>query len=206
MNSRISLFVVLVLSMAFLLGGCSAAKVTHTWEKEGYSGKLNSMLVIGVAGPGGQREIFEASITDALQERGVRAIPSYTVFSNKELVKEKVVAFLKKEKIEAVIVTKVLNSQELNQRVTYVTESSYGNPFYRSYNGWYDDYYFNNRSVTSYDTNYTISNLETNVYIHKDEDMILSILTELETTFSDKSGVKDLADKIVKELVKDGLI
>ncbi|MDX2481231.1 MAG: hypothetical protein QNK24_12975 [Desulfuromusa sp.] len=207
MKSRISLVLSAFLAIILLLGGCSTSRMTSAWKQEGYTGKSVNMLVIGVTARETRRQIFESVITEKLKARGVNAIPSYTVFTNEELNRQAVIDYAKQENIDSVIVTKVLDSETYNQRVSYVTGGpSTRNPYYRGYNGWYNDYRYSQRSVVTYDTNIILTNLETNLYLLEGESMVWSTLSEVESSDNDGADIDDLSNTIINQMVSDELI
>lgn len=210
MNSRFSLLITALLALALLLGGCSAAKLTNSWKQESYTAKSVNMLVIGVSGHKARRQIFEATLTKKLNESGIKAIASYRVFEEKEIDAQTVIDYAKQENIDSVIVTKVLDTESYNQRVSYATGGAPGygpgrNPYYGGFNGWHDDYRYWQTNIVTYDTNYQVANLEANLYQIGGDGMVWSALVEVESVENDKSGIKDLTDLLVKQMRKDGL-
>lgn len=207
MKSRFLCTVMISLAIASLLGGCSGANLTSAWKQEGYTGKSANILVIGVADRQSRRQIFESTIAGKLRARGINAVPSYTIFPSEELTKQAIVNYSKANNIDSVIVTKVIDSKTVNQRVSHVTGgSSVRYPYHRNYNGWYGDYRYSTQSVVTYDTQYILTNLETNLYLLEAENMVWSVLVELESGNSFDAEINDLSDALVKQLVKDGLI
>lgn len=201
-----------ILLLILILGGCSTAKVKNVWKEAEYKEKTTSILVVGVAIRKGRRQTFEATLAKKLEAYGVRAIPSYTVFTKEEMKEEAVADFVKEKNIDSVIVVKVLNSEAIKQRVAYTTAYTTNyppsgmNPYYRGFNGWNAEYRYYETKVGTYDTNYVISNLEANLYQRGHKKMVWSALVEVEGVDNDKSGVQDLANSLVKQMLKDGLI
>lgn len=205
-------FSIISLLLILLVGGCSTAKVKNVWKETEYKEKTSSILVVGVAIRKGRRQIFEATLAKKLEAHGVRAIPSYTVFTKEEMKEQAVTDFVKEKNIDSVIVVKVLNSEAIKQRVAYTTAYSSNYPptgmssYSRSFNGWQTEYRYYETKVGTYDTNYVISNLEANLYQRGNKNMVWSALVEVEGVDNDKSGVQDLATSLVKQMLKDGLI
>ena len=103
-----------LLAFALLLGGCSAAKMKSNWKADGYSGKSDRILVLGVSSNRAARQIFEAETVDALKKYGVDAIASYVAFGgDKELDRDIVIKYVQEQGIDSVMVTKVLDTKTL---------------------------------------------------------------------------------------------
>jgi len=200
-------FTILSLLLVMIIGGCSTAKVKNVWKEAEYKEKTTSILVVGVAIRKGRRQIFEATLAKKLEAHGVRAIPSYTAFSKEEMKEQNVADFVKEKNIDSVIVVKVLNSKAIKQRVAYTTAYTTGpDPFYRGFNGWHTEYRYWETQIGTYDTNYVVSNLEANLYQRGNKKMVWSALVEIDGFDDEKSGVQDLANSLVKQMLKDGLI
>ena len=200
-------FTILSLLLVMIIGGCSTAKVKNVWKETEYKEKTTSILVVGVAIRKGRRQIFEATLAKKLEAHGVRAIPSYTAFSKEEMKEQNVADFVKEKNIDSVIVVKVLNSKAIKQRVAYTTAYTTGpDPFYRGFNGWHTEYRYWETQIGTYDTNYVVSNLEANLYQRGNKKMVWSALVEIDGFDDEKSGVQDLANSLVKQMLKDGLI
>ena len=181
--------------------------------QEEYKKKTSSILVVGVAIRKGRRQLFETTLAKKLKAHGIRAIPSYTVFSKDEMKEPDVNAYLKEKNIESVIVVKVINSKAIKQRVaqtTYVEKSPplRMNPYFARYDGrgWYADYRYWETTINTYDTNYVISNLEANLYQQGDKNVVWSALVQIDGLDNDKSNVEDLANALIKQMRKDSLI
>ena len=205
-------FTILSLLVILFLGGCSTAKLKNAWRDAEYQEKTTSILVVGVAIRKGRRQIFEATLAKKLEAHGVRAIPSYTAFTKDDMKEQAVADFVKEKNIDSVIVIKVLNSEAIKQRVAYTTAYTTNypptgmNPYYRGFSGWQTEYRYWDTKVATYDTNYVISNLEANLYQRGNKKMVWSALVEINGVDNDKSGVEDLANALVKQMRKDGLI
>ncbi len=207
---KIKIYVIL-LTLTLLLGACSTAKVQNKWKDPEYSGKITSILVVGVAIRKGRRQIFEATLAKKLEAKGVRAIPSYTAFSKDEMKDQAVADFINEKNIDSLIVVKVLNSEAIKQRVAYTTGyTTYSpagmNPYARGFNGWHTEYRYWETKIGTYDTNYRVSNLEASLYQKGNKKMVWSALVEVRGVDDEKSAVHDLANSLVKQMLKDGLI
>ncbi|SHJ61487.1 hypothetical protein SAMN02745165_02770 [Malonomonas rubra DSM 5091] len=203
-------FTILFLLIVLFLSGCSSAKIKNAWKQEEYNKKTTSILVVGVAIRKGRRQLFETTLAKKLKAHGVRAIPSYTAFSKDEMKEPDVNAFLKEKNIQSVVVVKVINSKAIKQRVaqtTYVekTPPLRMNPYFARFDGrgWHADYRYWETTISTYDTDYVISNLEANFYQQGDKNVLWSALVEIDGLDNDKSNVDDLANALVKQMRKD---
>ena len=200
-------FTIISLLLIMISAGCSTAKVKNVWKEAEYKEKTTSILVVGVAIRKGRRQIFEATLAKKLEAHGVRAIPSYTSFTKEEMKEQAVADFVKEKNIDSVIVVKVLNSKAIKQRVAYTTTYTTGpDPFYRGFNGWHTEYRYWETKIGTYDTKYVVSNLEASLYQRGNKKMVWSALVVIEGVDDEKSGVQDLANLLVKQMLKDGLI
>ena len=209
MNIRIILYTIL---LAFVLTSCSTATLKSTWKDTESIESIKSVLVVGVAIRKNRRQLFETTLAKMLEANGVRAIPSFTVFPKEEMTDQTTSDYIKRQKIDSVMVVKVLNSRSIKRRVaeTTVHTSNYppvGKPYYyRRFDGWYADYSYWTTTVATYDTGYVLSNLEANLYQKGNENMVWTSFVEVNAHDDDISGVNDLAKALIKQMKKDGLI
>lgn len=202
-------FQMTILSLLFILilGGCSTAKVKNAWKETEYQQKTTSILVVAAAIKKGRRQAFEATLAKKLEAYAVKAIPSYTVFAKDEMQEQAVIDFISEKNIDSVIVVKVLNPKAIKQRVAPSdTANTSKNPFYRGFNGWYGDYSYWQNTMGTYDPNYEVSNLEASLYQRGNKKIVWSALVEIDGVDNEKSGIQDLANAIIKQMRKDGLI
>ncbi len=206
-----SRFPIFLLVLAGLLTSCSTAQVKATWTDAEIAEKVDSVLVVGVAIRKNRRQLFETTLAKKLSKYGVRAIPSFTVFPKEEMSQEATSEYIQKQKIDTVMVVKVLNSKAIKKRVAETTahtirERPLGTPYYSRFNGWYADYTYWTTTVGTYDTGYVLSNFEANLYQQGNTSMVWSTFVEVYAHDDDAKGVNDLADALVKQMKKDGLI
>ena len=202
-------FTIFSLLFILILGGCSTAKVKTVWQETEYQQKTTSVLVVAAAIKKGRRQAFETTLAKKLEAYAVKAIPSYTVFAKDEMQEQAVIDFITEKNIDSVIVVKVLNPKAIKQRVappTLDTANTSKNPFYRGFNGWYGDYSYWQNTIGSYDPNYVVSNLEASLYQRGNKKIVWSALVEIDGVDNEKSGIQDLANAIIKQMRKDGLI
>lgn len=207
MSSRIIVFTLL---LAFILTGCSTAELKSTWKDTERIETVKSVLVVGVAIRKNRRQLFETTLAKKLEAHGVRAIPSFTVFPKEEMSDQATSNYLKQQKIDSVVVVKVLNSKAIKRRVKESTlhttrQAPIGNPYDSRFNGWYADYSYWTTTVATYDTGYSLSNMEANLYQQDNKNMVWTSYVEVNASDDDVSSIKDIADALVKQMKKDGL-
>lgn len=213
MNIRFCILFVSAVALLMSLWACATTTLNNVWMDESYTGKVKSVLVLGATQNQAARQMFESELSRQLTAKGVKAIPSFPLFSGDDLLDKKIIVDTAHEKqVDSVIVTKVLDSKEYTERVTDIN-SSYGGAYsgrYRPYGGrggWYGDYSSSYTTARSYDYQYVISNTETALYQLDGERMIWSVLTETEADATDMAGsISEMAKIVVEQLVKDGLI
>ncbi len=209
MNNRNVFLLLMVLACALLLTACASTKLTGTWQEESYSSKSSRLLILGMTSNQGARQIFEAKLAGALKMNGLSAYPGYAEFNYDEaLDKDTIVAYVKKNNIDSVLVTKLLDAETYTQRVTAFNGGGYYDHFgslgARYGGGWYGDYRYGHS--TTYETDFHVYHLETSLYTVDGEKMVWSAFTTTETLNRNPDSMNDLITLIVKQLKKDGLI
>ena len=207
MNVRIGIVAIFIGS---ILMSCSTAQLKGAWKDTEKIEKINKVLVVGVAIRKNRRQLFETTLANKLKDHGVFAIPSFAVFPKEEMNDRATSDYIKQQKIDSVIVVKVLNSKALKRRVTestlHTTRSApVGVPYHQRFNGWYADYSYWTTTVATYDTGYILSNMEANLYQQDNKDMVWTSYVEVNASDDDVSSVKDIAKALVKQMKKDGL-
>jgi hypothetical protein len=75
-----------------LLASCATTEVTAVWKDESYQGVPRRVLVYAILKQPVSRRIVEDEFVSHFRSLGIDAVPGYTVFPSKELVKEDVLA------------------------------------------------------------------------------------------------------------------
>lgn len=202
--------VVIAFLLSALLTSCSTAQLKGTWKDIEKIEKVKKVLVVGVAIRKNRRQLFETTLANQLKAHGILAVPSFTVFPKEDMNGRATAVYIKEQKIDSVIVVKVLNSKALKRRVaeTTVHTTSYppvGVPYQQRFNGWYADYSYWTTTVATYDTGYILSNMEANLYQQDNKDMVWTSYVEVNASDDDVSSVKDIAKALVKQMKKDNL-
>ncbi|PLX93467.1 MAG: hypothetical protein C0619_04475 [Desulfuromonas sp.] len=203
-----------LLVVMLLLQGCISTTLENVWKDDVYSGRMESVLILGVTKNRSVRQLYESELARQLQAQGVNAIPSFTLFDvDAPADKKTIIAKAQQQQLGHVIVTQVLDVKTYRERITDINRSFYPDGYlysryYRTYRrpiGWYDNYWYGYTTVRSYDVEYLVAHAETNLYLLKDEKLIWSVLSATESGSDWAGSVRELAGVIVKQLGQDGL-
>jgi hypothetical protein len=199
---RIQLFVLLLISAAFLLASCTTTTVmTNVWKDKTYQGKPQKIAVIMVAKSPDMRNLFEDRFSGELDARGNNAFQSYTIIPmeqlrDKELVKSKI----RSSGADAVLISRLVDTKTIesyNPGMIYVVPASY-------YDWW--GYY----AVVFADYGYTgdvaVAYIETNVYDVKTEKLIWSGHSKTERTEGEQQLITAFIKVMIKKLASAGII
>ena len=212
MGHRLAFAITCMLPLCCVLS-CSTTTVTGVWKKSDFAGEpFTSVLVIALTENKTNRDIWEDKMTAQLSQKGVRAITSNKAFAGDDkITKEEVLAYVKKNGTEAVLVTRLVDvTQEkayypptTNYVGSYYGGTSYG--YYNSFGSYYPHAY-NTVTTPGYTTTLTTVLLESNLYQSSTQDLVWSLSSE---TFDPKSVnelVESVGRKLAKSLQENGLI
>lgn len=166
--------------IAATLASCGASsQLTSSWvDPTAPDQTFKKVVVVGVTPRAPARRMYEDGFVADLQARGLDAVPSYTVAGDGQLDKAAAEAKLQEIGAEAVIVTRLVD-QETVQNYYPPTYSSVAAPS-AYYGGWYGYYSMGYTYMSS--PGYTVENkvfrLETNLYHLKTGKLLWSGLTE----------------------------
>ena len=130
---------------------CSSTKTTLTWvwEDETYQGGfLDDIMVVGVSDNPERRKIFEDIFVAAFEDKGVKAVSSAALFPpDEELTREKVLAEVERQGLDAILITYLLWVKEEDKFVPPATSEyparfsiySYVTGIYSTYGGSYSE-------------------------------------------------------------------
>lgn len=141
----------LLLFLCLLAAGCSRAQLTASWRDPGFdSGKLHSIVVLGVSKDAINRRTFEDEMTERLRQFGIDAEPGYRTVPGSALPeKEEVEEWIGQLQADGVLISRLVDSRTEKVvtpgRITYEeTTPYYWRRSYRSridpYRGWYPYY------------------------------------------------------------------
>ena len=192
----------LIIGLLFFAAGCAATKSTATWKDPAFNqAKFSNVAVIGVAESEGNRRMFEDEFVKQLQEKNIKAVASYTMFTLEKGKNDKaaVIDLLKQKGVDSVIVTRVMD--KTTEQTYYPPTVTYTGPPRAYYGGWYNYYSmgYNSYSTPGYTSTKDIVKLECNVYDFAGEKLVFSGLSD--TTITRGSEAK--IDSVVKVLLKN---
>ena len=202
-NNRI--FISLILA-AYLSASTSCATTTldSVWKDPNYQGKLDNVLVIGIARQENNRRLFEDRLVEQFKMSGKVAIASYTIIPSSEKIdKETVEKEIETLAVNAVIVTKVV---DVKQKTSNVSASPYPARLYNE--RWYSGYSRNYGDVYSPRSSYqyTSVGLEINIYDLQTDKLIWSAWSDTIVDVSVQASIESLIKAIIKQLSDDNLL
>jgi len=183
-----------------LLTACASTKVVEHWADPDFDAKLKNIMVLSLNQSDKSRRLFENSFLDALKQRKIQSLASYTLLpSNEDLDKEKVKAAITGSDIDAVL---VLRAVKITMEERYVQAQATGtryNSFY-AYVGEYRPTY------SSYSTDDKLVHLETNLYAVDGAKLIWTGKTETSNPSDVHAYLVDLTKTVLDKIVKTGFI
>ena len=131
------LFVLLLISAAFLLASCTTTTVmTDVWKDKTYQGKPQKIVVIMAAKSQDRRNLFEDRFSAELDARGNNSFQSYTIIPMEQLPdKEMVKSKIKSSGADTVLISRLVDTKEIEsyrpeQREVYgIVFADYGYNF-----------------------------------------------------------------------------
>ena len=197
--------IILAIGVVFSLASCSFSETSihGLWKDMNYQGGLYSKVVIvGVVESEIVRKLFEDELAGQLRERGLEAIPSYTIVSTvKKGDKEALARKFEEMGIDAVLVTKLYKKEEVISYVPptmYEYDHYYRPDYYRSDSmpppslEWSPGYYVKDNIVT----------LETNVFDVSSRNLIWSALTQTYIV-ANVGSMNEVIEEFVEFLMKE---
>ena len=112
MKRTMRLFHCSILLIAILMTSCATTTLTSVWKDESYTGQVHDVFVIGIAKKQSNRRIFEDEFVKQFKAHGVKATPSYAVFSSSNrLDREAITSKMKELGMKTVLITSVVDKQ-----------------------------------------------------------------------------------------------
>jgi hypothetical protein len=214
-----SVHIFLTILTIYLMAGCSSLSLVNSWKDPAGTPKpYRKLLVVGISDNAQRRQTFEEVFASEVGKKGAVGMASYTITGvnakpSRALLEEAV----KKSGADGVITTRLTGMKEKRQARTgfVVTDRGFTNPA------------FSGDEVSSVDVfDFYGGSVSYAEFEHKTVDVTMSTSVTVETNLFDArtgrlvwSGtavVKDpkglitvsteLADMVVKEMIKDGLL
>jgi len=135
-SSRVlSCAVLLLLAMLPALSGCASTKVREVWRDEAFQGHPKSVLVVAVMKNLTVQRQFESEFAKRFKERGISAVESFRVLPDGVVLegdagREAIVAAIKSQGIDAVLLTRVTGRRTKSEEIPGMTiTAGYGYPY-----------------------------------------------------------------------------
>ncbi len=193
-------------AFALVATACSStsSQLVKTWREPTYVGRtIKKVLVIGLSPTAKNQQAFEYAVADRFQKVGVQPFPAYDVLPRGKMVEEETIkAFVQKEAIDIVLVTKVVT---IRSEKEYVPGSYAPAPYYH---GMYPYYAAGYSAVYSpgYVNEAQAVYLETNAYDVEAKKLVWSGLTRTFDYSSVDQVVVSVAPTIVRALQDQGVL
>ena len=198
-QARLLKFIALVFT-ALVIAACAGTKPLGEWRKEGYSGALNNILIIGVTSRSERRRVFEDKFVEGLAALNVNATPSYELLESSLFLSRAVVEnAIKGQNIGAVLVTRLAGVKE--QEVYRPADNKDENLSYFRFN----DKSFQQTDIGSYEQ-YRVLTLETNLYDTQSAELVWSMQSETMDATQTRKVIGEQIKLTIDTLAKRGLI
>jgi len=104
----------IILALTLLaLTACATSKPSVEWRNQGFTGKVDNILIIGVSENADRRYTFENTFVEVLAANKTRAIPSRNLLpSSINLRRENVEKAIEGQQVGAVLITRVAGARE----------------------------------------------------------------------------------------------
>lgn len=197
-------YICLLCICVFVVTACSASQVVQSWVNPD-ARRPSKIVVFGVTKQESLRRSYEDKLSQALSSEGLQAVPSYTILPEEgEVEKGKVEQVVRKAGADAVFITRLVRLTKELESVPAPTPM--WGPGFGGWGGFYgpywSGYYYDSYRLIERDFAY----IESNLYDEKNNALILGILTRTEEPNYSEAQVKQLAQLIVKEFRKRGLL
>jgi hypothetical protein len=189
-----------LISALLFLAGCSSTQVVDSWKDPSVTEPVyfRRIAVIAITPDESVRRVVEDEVVSNIGKE--RSFPSYLVLDkdglmNREKAKEEIVKY----GADGAVTMRMIDSkQELNY-----TPGAYIPPSHAMWN--YSMYANTMAPAPGMWTSDTLVRIETNLYSVADEKLLWSGRTETFNPASAKSGAREVANEVRKQLVKEGM-
>jgi hypothetical protein len=196
---KLSKTITLILT-ALVITACANTGPVGEWSKEGFSGKLNNILIIGVTSRSTRRRVFEDKFVEGLAALNVNATPSYQLItSSLHLTREIVENAIEGQGMGAVLVTRLAGIEE---------KEVYRQPDNQDENLSYFSYYDKalQQSNDGYYAQYQVLTLETSLYDTQSGERVWSMQSETMDISQPRQVIEEQIELTISTLAKRGLI
>lgn len=183
-----------------LMQSCApSTQMAGSWQNKEFNGKINKILVLGIAKQDWGRKVFEYTLRDAFIDYGIESMATLDVITvDHKIAKETFKKYFNDKNIDAVIVSRVIG---VDQKQTQVYNDMYTVPF--GYYNSFGSFYFNAYDYI-YNPGYSVTSetvrIESNLYSAEDGKLIWSGISESVEPDDAFDLIESVSDVIVKEL------
>lgn len=183
-----------------MLAACAATQSIGEWRDQNYSGRINSILIIGVTARNERRRAFETSFVEALQARGIAATPSYKLLtSSLQLTREAVEEAIRGKHIGGVLVTRLAGIKQADVfRQPKGTDPE--NDYFTQYN------ITTRETTTAYYDEHRVLTLETSLYDTASGNLVWRMQSETIDASRPRDVIEAQVELTIKTLLRRGLI
>jgi len=187
----------IILALTLLaLTACATSKPSVEWRNEGFTGKVDNILIIGVSENADRRYTFENTFVEVLAANKTRAIPSRNLLpSSINLRREIVEEAIEGQQVGAVLITRVAGARE--------TETNSIRDRDRSY------FYYNiipRKTNTANSDEHRLFTLESKLYDTASGELIWSMRSETMADAKPKEIIENQIRLTTRALANSGLI
>jgi hypothetical protein len=187
-------------------GAVYAGKLKSTWKAPGlqptsYAGRKVATLVI--TDDQSIQMSGEEALARELEARGVLATPTYRLIPKEELKDaEKVQAWLKRGKFEAVVVMRVVTAEK---EVSY-NPVMFSSSYYSTFGGYYGGYGYSSVTALGKPSTDMVVTIEALIFSVADGNLLWASVSEKTNPKGAGPLVKELVKDITVEMKKEGLL
>jgi hypothetical protein len=195
------------LAIALAFSACTGTKMVQVWREPTYAPQpVKRVFIVAIMPNDRARVVVENTLAQLLLERGIQSATSTGVFEYGELDKDKATAWVRENKIDLVIVQRLVKHVEL----AYLPGTIDAVPPAAYYGGWWptygtgDGFWYTSSYVeedTSVQTDTTVFSAHTDP-----EKLVWRGASNTINIQSAVSGARSLQETLVKDLVKAGIL
>ena len=193
-----------------VLSSCTGTKMVQTWRDPQYQPRPVNRIFIACFMPSdAARVTFENTLAQALLDQGFLSATSTGVFEYAMVEKEMVLQFVRENKVDLVIVQRMMKETEVAYMPGTLDSSVPNSPFWGSSSAWYGAYGYGGTAYTpGYMEEDTSVKTETTVYSTRTdtEKLVWSGASSTINVRSAGSAAKSLQTELVTDLVKAGIL
>jgi hypothetical protein len=198
------------LCMLILTVSCSRRQSTvliDSWsDSEIVSPGYERLLVIGVSPNPERRKIFEEDMVKDLKKRGVEAISWLeTVSPDEEVTPETFDKYFRVEDLDAVLLTRVLNVEELPKTIPSNKNKTPPSELYDNFYNYYEHVRVKAQNPTDFESGTAVF-LETHLYDTGDASLVWAGQSKSLVMNKPRIVIRDIAKVVVQTFAEEGII